>query len=199
MKETTLEPWNRSSTTNKEQNIFQIWKANREKVPFAVRNYRWSDKYYTVVEKIEIGKWPYGYAYGYPTINGKYSDHYERNKSWRQNKLIPLAGCYQWMLVKDAIISKEFSVLNTAIPLKKPVEIQRIVSPKKPGAYTFDEIHVKYPKSYAKWSPEDDEKLRDLYHSGKTTEELVSIFQRKIGAIESRLVKLGLKSEDKSL
>jgi len=196
MKETTLDTWNKSSPPNKEQNIFQIWKMIGEKVPFAVRNYRWSDNYYTVVEKIEIGKWPYGKAYGYPTINGQYSDHYERYKRWRQTKQIPLDGCYQWTLVENAIISKDFSVLNMEITLKRPTERGKSVSPKKPGAYTFDEIRLNYPKAFAKWSPEDDKKLIDLYQSGKTNEELAVIFQRKAGAIESRLIKLGLKQKN---
>ena len=196
MKETTLDTWNRSSTSKRDQNIFQIWKAIGEKVPFAVRNYRWSDQYYTIVEKIEIGKWPYGYAYGYPTINGRYSNHYERDNTWRKSNRIPLAGCYQWTFVENAIIDKDFSVLNTDLPFKKTEGRSRSVAAKKPGAFTFDEIHVNYPKAYVKWSPEDDEKLKDLYQYGKTTEELAPIFQRKVGAIESRLVKLGLKSED---
>jgi hypothetical protein len=162
MKETTLDSWNKSPSRKKDKNIFEIWKDTGENVPFAVRNYRWSDKYYTVVEKIKIGKWPYEKAYGYPTINGKYSDHYEHDKRWRQTKQIPLDGCYQWTLVENAIISKDFSILNKEIILQKP-PTRRSVSPKKPGAYSFDEIHLQFPKAYAKWSPEDDNKLRDLY------------------------------------
>jgi hypothetical protein len=111
--------------------------------------------------------------------------------------LIPLAGCYQWRFVENAIIDKDFSVLNTDLPLKKTEGRSRSEASKKPGAYTLDEIHVQYPKAYAKWSPEDDEKIKDLYQSGKTIEELAPIFQRNVGAIESRLVKLGLKSEEK--
>jgi hypothetical protein len=196
MKETSLDNWNKSPSRKKDQNIFEIWREIGEKVPFAVRNYRWSDKYYSVVEKIEIGKWPYGKAYGYPTINGQYSDHYERDKRWRQTKQIPLDGCYQWTLVENAIISMDFSILNMEIISQRPADRRRIVSPKKPGAYTFDEIHVNYPKAYAKWNTEDDEKLRDLFPSGKTNEELAAIFQRKVGAIEARRVKLGLKLKD---
>ncbi len=193
MKEITLDNWDKSLTRKKAQNIFEIWNEIGETVPFAVRNYRWSDNKYAVVEKIEIGKWPYGNAYGYPTFNGQYSNSYEHDKKWRQTKQIPLAGCYQWTLVENATISKDFSVLNTEISTQKSIEKRKKVSPKKTVAYTFDEIHVNYPNAYAKWNPEDDKKLQDLYHSGKNNEELATIFQRKAGAIESRLVKLGLK------
>lgn len=82
--------------------------------------------------------------------------------------------------------------------MKKTPRNQTAQTPEKPRAYTFDEIHVKYPKAYAKWSPEDDEKLKSLYHSGKTNDELAHIFQRKTGAIESRLVKLGVTEKTKS-
>jgi len=196
MKETTLDTWNNSPSRKKDKNIFEIWREIREKVPFGVRNYRWSDEYYAVVEKIEIGKWPYGKAYGYPTINGQYTDHYEWNKRWRQTKQIPLDGCYQWTLVENAIISKDFSVLNTEITVSRSTERKRSGFPKKTGAYTFDEIRVSHPKAFAKWSPEDDKKLQDLYLSGKTIEELAAILERKDGAIESRLVKFGLKSKE---
>lgn len=184
---------NLTNTPRKEKNIIQIWQEIGENVPFAVRNYRWSDQYYTIVEKVEIGKWPYGYAYGYPTINGQYSDHYERNKEWREKRWIPLAGCYQWTFVENAIISRNFTVLNTEVSLKKNEGRLGSARRKKPGAYSFNEIHADYPNAYAKWSTEDDEKLKELFKSGKTTEELAHVFQRKIGAVESRLVKLGLK------
>jgi hypothetical protein len=65
------------------KNIFEIWKDNEEKVPFTVRRQNWSDQYYTIVTKIEITKWPYGNAYGYPTINGNYSNHYMYDKNSR--------------------------------------------------------------------------------------------------------------------
>lgn len=78
------------------KNIFQIWKEIGKKVPFGVRRDNWSNEYYTIVEKIEIRRWPYGSAFGYPTINGKYSNHYEYSNEWVKAKLIPGAGSYQW-------------------------------------------------------------------------------------------------------
>jgi hypothetical protein len=88
------------------KNIFEIWRDNGETVPFAVRRWNWSDQYYTIVTKIEIKKWPYGNAYGYPTINGMYSDHYNYDKNWRTKKMIPCAGCYQWTIVENVTLSK---------------------------------------------------------------------------------------------
>src|ERR1700739_3611616 len=83
-------------------NIFEIWDSIGRKTPFAVRRVNWTEEYYTVVEKIDCTSLPYGNAFGYPTINGKYSDHYDYDKKWRKDKLIPCCGCYQWTLVENA-------------------------------------------------------------------------------------------------
>lgn len=83
-----------------DKNIFQIWKEQvGEKTPFAVRRANWSEQYYTVVERIEIGKFPYGKAYGFPVSNGRYSNHYQYDAQWRRTSSIPSAGSYKWELV----------------------------------------------------------------------------------------------------
>ena len=87
-------------------NIFQVWDSIGRKTPFAVRRDNWSEEYYTIVESIECENLPYGNAFGYPTINGQYSSHYEYDKKWRNNKIIPCCGCYQWTLVENADITK---------------------------------------------------------------------------------------------
>ena len=53
-------------------------------------------------------------------------------------------------------------------------------------------IKEKYPNAYEHWTSEADEKMRKLHHQGKSNSELSEIFQRKSGAISSRLKKLGL-------
>ncbi|MGB7787489.1 hypothetical protein [Methanoregula sp.] len=194
MIETTLDNWVEEKVPIKRlKNIFQIWKENDEKVPFAVRRRSVSGQYYTVVERIEIKKWPYGDAFGYPTINGQYSGHYEYSKEWRNQKKIPCSGCYQWTLAENVKIFQDFSIFDLSKSFKAK-KIERTSILEKKGAYTFDEIRGIYPKAYAKWNPEDDENLKNLFKAGKSDEELASIFQRKIRAIESRLVKLGLKT-----
>ena len=49
-----------------------------------------------------------------------------------------------------------------------------------------------FPNAYKPWSAEDDQRLEKLCREGKTTEELMAIFQRNHGGIQSRLRKLGL-------
>jgi hypothetical protein len=74
------------------QNVFEIWKENGEKLPFKVRIDSWSDRlgHYALIEKIEIGKWPYGKAYGQYFFHGKPG---ERGQ-------IQNAGTYRWKLVE---------------------------------------------------------------------------------------------------
>lgn len=59
-------------------------------------------------------------------------------------------------------------------------------------AYSIQEIRQKYPKAYEKWTEKEDVHLKNEFNQGKTINELTDIFQRKPGAIRSRLKKLGL-------
>jgi hypothetical protein len=60
----------------------------------------------------------------------------------------------------------------------------------KSKAYDLDQLRRVYPKAYAGWTKEEEDKLKILYSRNKTINELVDIFQRKPGAIHSRLKKL---------
>ncbi|MCY3905466.1 MAG: DNA helicase RecQ [Caldilineaceae bacterium] len=59
-------------------------------------------------------------------------------------------------------------------------------------AYNVEEIRRQHPKAYAKWSSEDDERLKEMYAAGTGVAELARHFGRNTGAIRSRLRKLGL-------
>lgn len=52
-----------------------------------------------------------------------------------------------------------------------------------------------YTNAYAKWTPEENEKLKVLYRKGISIQELTQIFGRNKGAICSRLRKLGIEKE----
>lgn len=62
-------------------------------------------------------------------------------------------------------------------------------------SYTLDDIRDEHPQAYRPWSAEDDERLETLFCEGKTVKELASIFERKEGAITSRIKKLELKEK----
>lgn len=62
----------------------------------------------------------------------------------------------------------------------------------KQKTYTVKEMRQRYHKAYAKWTQEEDKRLKREYASGKTAGELADILKRKPSAIRSRLEKLGL-------
>ncbi len=91
-----------------DKNIFQIWKEQVEgKTPFAVRRANWPQQYYAVVERVEVGKYPYGKAYGFPVENGRYSNHFQYDAQWRRTGVIPNAGSYQWELVSGVELDRK--------------------------------------------------------------------------------------------
>jgi hypothetical protein len=57
--------------------------------------------------------------------------------------------------------------------------------------YTVEDVRKKYPNAYAVWTVEDDERLLNEYEKGVSIAELAKVFQRKPGAIISRLIKWG--------
>lgn len=66
-------------------------------------------------------------------------------------------------------------------------DTKKVVSKK---AEPFAEIRQKYPKAYEKWTKEDNGLLVNMFHQGESIAELANHFQRKKGAIRSRLKKL---------
>lgn len=74
------------------------------------------------------------------------------------------------------------AVLQVALP----------VAEAKGKPYSVVEKRITYPNAYARWSAEDDKKLREKFQEGISQQELSKLFQRNSGAIRSRLFKLGL-------
>jgi hypothetical protein len=72
------------------KNIFEIWRDNKEQLPFKVHLNSWSEKHFAVIEKIEIGKWPYGKAFGQYFFYGKPG----------KRGLIANSGTGRWALVE---------------------------------------------------------------------------------------------------
>lgn len=73
--------------TEFEKNVFEIWREHGEMTPFKVRRSSWAPTSYAVVNKVVIGKWPYGKAYGYFVKNGRKTSY---------PGCLSCAGCYQW-------------------------------------------------------------------------------------------------------
>ncbi|MDH3890292.1 MAG: hypothetical protein OEV49_04345 [candidate division Zixibacteria bacterium] len=55
-----------------------------------------------------------------------------------------------------------------------------------------------HPRAFMKWSETEERQLTDLFHSGKSLNEIAKVLERKRGAIKLRLKKLGLLRDDES-
>jgi len=178
------------------KNIFEIWKDNGEVIPFAVRRNNWSSEYYTVVEKIEIKKWPYGNAYGYPTKNGIYSNHYEYSREWKENKIIPCAGSFQWSLVPNAVLSN--SAKSTALKISKVIiyECDSIFQFGKYNGKSLKNVYQENP-DYVFWCIRNIQtfyvtlkvlqELQDTFVSVKVPIDIVDISIKRSESIENIL------------
>ena len=60
----------------------------------------------------------------------------------------------------------------------------------KEKAYTLDEKREQFPNAYKPWSTEDDKLLIALHDENRSIKELMSVFKRNEGAINSRIHKL---------
>lgn len=78
------------------------------------------------------------------------------------------------------------SRINTADDILK-----HVLLPQQKPNYILEQRAL-YANAYRPWSTEDDRQLAKRYNEGKTITELMALFQRNRGGIQSRLHKLGL-------
>jgi hypothetical protein len=83
-----------------------------------------------------------------------------------------------------------YKLIASVIRREKKNNIEKKAATK---SYSQEKIRQVYPKAYEKWTHEDDDMLKKEFQSGKNTNSLADFFKRKIGAIRSRLKKLGLR------
>ena len=68
---------------------------------------------------------------------------------------------------------------------------------KQTKSYSVNGIRKDYPRAYEKWTPEEDKALAERYKQGDTIPKLAKMHERKVGAIRSRLKKLGLLERER--
>jgi ATP-dependent DNA helicase PIF1 len=61
-----------------------------------------------------------------------------------------------------------------------------------PKTFSVENIRIKHPSAYKKWTPDEDARLTDGFHAGKSRALLAEMLGREAGGIRSRLRKLGL-------
>ena len=64
--------------------------------------------------------------------------------------------------------------------------------PKTTKAYNVKAIRQTYSMAYEKWTKDEEAELTSAFRQGLTIAQLAEKHRRKIGAIRSRLIKLGL-------
>ena len=65
----------------------------------------------------------------------------------------------------------------------------------KSKSFTLEEKRAENENAYKKWTPDNDEQLKELYCKKESITKLSEIFGRNIGAINSRIKQLGLKQK----
>jgi superfamily I DNA/RNA helicase len=63
----------------------------------------------------------------------------------------------------------------------------------KGNTYSVELIRTKYGEAYKPWTPEQDERLTQMFNNNTSDSEIIKHFGRNAGAIRSRLRKLGLR------
>ncbi len=72
----------------------------------------------------------------------------------------------------------------------------KVIDEDKPKSNFIERAREKYPNAYKPWPEKEEQKLKELFESGQTLEELSIEFGRGAGGIKSRLVKMGLIAEE---
>ena len=60
----------------------------------------------------------------------------------------------------------------------------------------LDEIRRSYPRAYEPWTNDEEQELERLYNAGQDVEEIAAALGRQLGAIRSRLNRIGSNSAD---
>jgi hypothetical protein len=93
----------------------------------------------------------------------------------------------------DALLSRAGLAHRREVERERKERLnRRVPDPERAISAGFKEIREEYPNAYVRWTEEDDTKLKNAYEICKEIETLADTFQRKPGAIRSRLTKLGL-------
>jgi hypothetical protein len=91
-----------------------------------------------------------------------------------------------------AALQKQFL---TAIGGKEPSEVKKERAEGE-GLSRIEKMRQKHPNAYKAWSADDDARLTELFRDNAKVSVLVKEFGRQRGAINSRLIRLGLIEPD---
>ena len=61
--------------------------------------------------------------------------------------------------------------------------------------HNVSKMREEHPRAFMKWNESEERQLTELFHSGRSLNEIGKVLERKRGAIKLRLQKLGLVKE----
>jgi hypothetical protein len=79
---------------------------------------------------------------------------------------------------------------------KEPAEAAKERKAEEGKKGKLEKMREKHPNAYRPWSKEDDARLTELFRANATVSALVKEFGRQRGAINARLIRLGLVEPD---
>ena len=84
-------------------------------------------------------------------------------------------------------------VATPDLPLMRAAldRVLREAEPAAPKAYSVAAIRKERPAAYARWTPEEEERLLSESDAGRTVDELAELLGRQPGGIRSRLQRHG--------
>jgi F-box protein 18 (helicase) len=106
---------------------------------------------------------------------------------------VPKSPSIQVIQVKKDEKTKEVFGSQIPVPYKKGGLKSNTYTPK---SISYTELRRDHKNAYEPWTRELDKELKEMYYSGTSIESLAAYFDRKEGAIQWRLKKLGCEDFD---
>lgn len=89
---------------------------------------------------------------------------------------------------RETIFIDQSELLEFKNAIDKAAQYWNLIPEKK---YSVEEVRNRHGNAYLPWTDDADAYLVRLYKEGRSVKELSEIFERAVGAISSRLRKLG--------
>lgn len=106
----------------------------------------------------------------------------------------PKLSCSEMEKVAKALfkMKKQLGSSNASSQQTKPTNMPIPSIPQEATVSRMAMTQSMHPQAYAKWTFEEEERLKRLYQEGKGVKEIAFLMNRNEGGIRSRLRKLGL-------
>jgi ATP-dependent DNA helicase PIF1 len=112
----------------------------------------------------------------------------EKDADFRNDSLAAARAFEQVSGEELSAMQKNFITMSGGHEPKPKSDVPQVTDEKS----KLEKMREKHPNAYRAWSREDDDKLTEMFRASAPVKELVKTFGRQRGAINSRLIRLGL-------